>query len=396
MKSLSAPSKRKDAIILGGGSVGLSLALMLLKQGLQISLIDRRPPQSWAAPAEFDSRVYALNPQSCALLDTLGAWKYLDTSRIGIIKEMEVLGDAQGRLRFGDRSGYLAQVVEDGAIQSALRSVLHDLYGSAWFQVDEAHSLHLNPCDISIELNASPMLKASLLVGADGTNSWLRKTLKWESKRHEYKQQGVVINLSCSEPHNEIARQWFLDGEVIALLPLGGHHISLVWSAHQDQAQQLLALDSAALVNALRDKIGEPLGPLRALSQAQSFPLELVKVPKIAGERCALIGDAAHGVHPLAGQGLNLGFADAACLAQTIEERGAGPDVGDQSLLRRYARRRALPISLMQGVTDGLHQLFSQNTFIHRPLRNIGMNLVNTVPYLKSLIVSNAAGSPPR
>ncbi len=396
MKLLSPPSKRKDAIILGGGSVGLSLALMLLKQGLQISLIDRRPPQFWAAPAQFDTRVYALNPESCALLDTLGAWKYLDTYRIGIIKEMEVFGDAQGRLHFGDRSGYLAQVVEDGAIQSALRSVLHDLYGQAWFQVDEAHALHLNPCDISIELNASPSLNASLLVGADGTHSWLRKTLKWEAIRHDYQQRGVVINLSCSEPHNEIARQWFLDGEVIALLPLGGNHISLVWSAHQDKAQQLLALNSSDLINALRDKIGEPLGPLRALSQAQSFPLELVKVPKIAGERCALIGDAAHGVHPLAGQGLNLGFADAACLARTLKERGPGPDVGDQSLLRRYARRRALSISLMQGVTDGLHELFSQNALIYRPLRNIGMNLVNTLPFLKSMIMSNAAGSPPR
>jgi 2-octaprenyl-6-methoxyphenol hydroxylase len=146
------------------------------------------------------------------------------------------------------------------------------------------------------------------------------------------------------------------------------------------------------LVDAVRSKVGMPLGPLKALSPARGFPLQLVKVPKIAGERCALVGDAAHGIHPLAGQGLNLGFADAACLAQSIEERGLGPDVGDQSVLRRYMRRRALPVSLMQEVTDKLHLLFSQNTLIVRPLRNMGMNLVNNIPFLKSLLVSHAAG----
>ncbi len=396
MKLLSAPSKKNDVIILGGGSVGLSLALMLLNQGLRLSVIDRRQDLPWIPPAEFDTRVYALNPQSCALLEKLGAWKYLDTSRIGIIREMEVFGDDQGHLRFGERSNYLAKVVEDGAIQSALRSVLQAMYGQSWFQVNEVHSLHLNTSDISIELNASQSLSTSLLIGADGAQSWLRQTLNWEADRHDYRQQGIVMNLSCSEPHDQIARQWFIDGEVIALLPLGGNHISLVWSAHQDHAQSLLALESCDLVDALRSKIGMPLGPLKALSPARGFPLQLVKVPKIAGERCALVGDAAHGIHPLAGQGLNLGFADAACLAQSIEERGLGPDVGDQSVLRRYVRRRALPVSLMQEVTDKLHLLFSQNTLIVRPLRNMGMNLVNNIPFLKSLLVSHAAGSTER
>jgi hypothetical protein len=392
MKPLSVPSKKNDVIILGGGSVGLSLALMLLNQGLCLSLIDRRPSTPWIPPVEFDRRVYALNPQSCALLEKLGAWKYLDKSRIGIIKEMEVFGDDQGHLRFGDRSNYLAQVVEDGAIQAALRSVLQDMYGQSWFQVNEVHSLQLKKNDISIELNASQSLSASLLIGADGAQSWLRQTLNWEAHCHDYHQQGIVMNLCCSEPHHEIARQWFMDGEVIALLPLGGNHVSLVWSAYQDHAQTLLALEPCDFIDFLRCKIGTPLGPLQALSPARGFPLQLVKVPKIAGERCALIGDAAHGIHPLAGQGLNLGFADAECLAQSIEERGLGPHVGDQSVLRRYARRRALPVSLMQGVTDGLHHLFSQNLTTFRHLRNRGMNLVNNVPFLKSLIVSHAAG----
>lgn len=392
MKSVSSSAKTLDALILGGGSVGLSLASLLLQQGLNIQLIDRRPHPSWTPTNEFDARVYALNPQSCSLLERLGAWKYLDTSRIGIIKEMEVFGDAQGHLRFGDRSSYLAQVVEDGAIQSALLSALNEQYGQSWFQNEEITDLSVLKHAVTIELNSQKKLSSTLVVGADGSQSWLRQTLKWQADLYDYQQQGIVINLACTEPHNEIARQWFIKGEIIALLPLGGKQVSLVWSAHQEHAKQLLAADPPDLVQALRNQIGEPLGAVQALGQARGFPLRLIKVQKIAGERCALMGDAAHGIHPLAGQGLNLGFADAECLAQVIAERGPGPDIGDQSLLRRYARRRALPISLMQGVTDGLHHLFSKDQFPSRPLRNIGMNLVNHLPIFKALLVAHAAG----
>jgi len=393
MKSSPHTQNKQDAVILGGGSVGLSLALLLLRQGLRIQLLDRRAPLPWQATAAFDNRVYALNPQSCALLEQLGAWKYLDLSRMGVIQEMEVLGDAQGHLRFGERSSYLAKVVEEGAIQSALRNALHEQFGSSWFKVDEAQSIHNHGQDITLQCAQNGSFKTSLLVGADGGQSWLRQTLQWESHRKDYAQQGVVMNLACSEPHHNIARQWFINGEVIALLPLGGNHVSLVWSAHQDHASALLASEPAECIAALQGLMGEPLGPLQALGPAHGFPLYLLSVPKIAGERCALVGDAAHGVHPLAGQGLNLGFADVACLAQAIQERGPGPDVGDQSVLRLYARRRALPISLMQGVTDGLHVLFLKDDPILRPLRNIGMNWVNQLPLLKSLLVRNAAGA---
>jgi 2-polyprenylphenol 6-hydroxylase len=395
MKSFTTTSKKCDVIILGGGSVGLSLALMLLKQGLQVKLVDRRPLSSWSAPQGFDPRVYALNAQSCALLEECDAWKFLDTDRIGIIKEMEVWGDDNGQLRFGDRKDFLAKVVEDGAIQNALRTALNESFGHSWFMLDEAESIQTHAQDITLQLKQNQAITTSLLVGADGSQSWLRHALNWDVERHDYQQQGIVMNLSCSESHLDIARQWFIDGEIIALLPLGGHQVSLVWSAHQMHASQLLAGNTDSLLGELRNLIGEPLGSLTALTQAQGFPLSLVKVSKIAGEHCALIGDAAHGVHPLAGQGLNLGFADAECLARVIAERGLGPPTGDQSVLRRYARSRALPVFLMQGITNGLHGLFAKDDPILRPLRNMGMNMVNHLPILKSLLVANASGSQP-
>lgn len=393
MKSRSPHPSHLDVVILGAGSAGLSLALSLLDQGYRVQVLDRRPAKPWSAPPEFDTRVYALNTQSHDFLERLGVWKYLDPSRIGIIKEIQVTGDDESQLHLGDRKGDLAHVVEDGALQAALYRVLHERHGQGWFLVDEATEFVPSPKAATLNLRSGQTLTASLIVGADGAHSWLRSALGWAAHRTDYQQLGVVAHFACAQPHDEIARQWFIEGEIIALLPLGGNHVSLVWSAHTPHAEALIAHQKEPLVEALRERIGEPLGPMQQVSTAHGFPLALVKVPKIAGQRCALIGDAAHGVHPLAGQGLNLGFADADCLAQVIAHRGAGPDMGDESVLRRYARRRALPITLMQTVTDGLHSLFSQNTPLSRPLRQLGLNAVNRLTPLKSLLVCAAAGS---
>jgi ubiquinone biosynthesis UbiH/UbiF/VisC/COQ6 family hydroxylase len=234
---------------------------------------------------------------------------------------------------------------------------------------------------------------ARLIAGSDGGRSWLRSTMGWPAHVRDYAQQGVVVNFRCERPHLEVARQWFIDGEVIALLPLAGQHVALVWSAYEERVKNLLAGTPERRAETLRDQIGAPLGGLDEISAVRAFPLRLTRVPQVSGDRVVLLGDAAHGVHPLAGQGLNLGLADAACLADVLARRGGGPDIGDRSVLRRYARRRAGPVQTMQWTCDGLHRLFASPSPPLGRLRNIGLDLVDRAPLLKTLLAAAASGS---
>lgn len=382
----------RDVLVLGAGNVGLATALLLARQSLNVEVLDRRPLPTWNAPDGFDPRVYALNAGVRASLQRWGVWDRLDPTRIGLIEAMEVHGDAGGQLHFSGRGEPLAHVVEDGALQAALVSALDRELGPAWCRVAEPGALTIDAARAELDCGGALRLQARLLVGADGARSWLRQTLGWPEHTHEYQRQGVVANFRCARDHGNVARQWFSEGEVIALLPLGAGRVSLVWSAREAQARPLVEGEPGRCAAALAARIGEPLGTLEEISAPRSFPLRLVRVPRISGERAVLVGDAAHGVHPLAGQGLNLGLADAACLAEVLGKRGAGPDPGDAAVLRRYARRRAEAILAMQSVTDGLHRLFAAPGPAWRLLRNAGMHLVDRAPLLKSLLSAGAAG----
>lgn len=393
--SASARTALHDVLVLGAGSVGLATALMLARQGLDVRVIDRRPPQPWLPPPGFDARVYALNPAVRRRLQALGVWDALDARRIGVIAAMEVHGDAGGRLHFGDGQQPLAHVVEGGALQSALMTALDARNGRGWWHAGEPAGVRIDGQAAWLDCAAAGTPGARLLVGADGARSWLRQALGWPEQVRDYQRQGVVANFRCARPHGNVARQWFSAGEVIALLPLGGDHVSLVWSAHDALARTLVAGPPGDCARALAGRIGEPLGTLEEISAPQAFPLRLVRVPRISDARVALVGDAAHGVHPLAGQGLNLGLADAACLADVLAARGGGPDPGDAAVLRRYARQRAEPTFAMQSVTDGLHRLFDAPGPLARLLRNRGLDLVDRLPLLKTLLAAGAAGQDP-
>jgi ubiquinone biosynthesis UbiH/UbiF/VisC/COQ6 family hydroxylase len=392
MKSGAAEQEALDVIVLGAGNVGLAAALLLARQSLRVAVIDRRPLSAWQPAPGFDARVYALNPAVQSMLATLGVWSALDAARIGTIAAMEVHGDAGGALHFGDRGPPLARVVEDGALQAALAAALDARLGPGWLRVAEPVALRITSDRAILDCAAGAPLAARLIVGADGARSWLRDQMPCTVKLRDYQRAGVVANFACERPHDGIARQWFDQGEVIALLPLGGDHISLVWSAREGLARRLLDGPPGGIAAALADRIGTPLGQLSQISTAQAFPLRLLKVDTLCGPRTVLVGDAAHGVHPLAGQGLNLGLADAVCLSETIATRGAGPDPGDRAVLRRHARRRAEPTLAMQWVTDGLHRLFDVRDPLTRRIRNLGLDLVDRAPLLKSLLAGGAAG----
>jgi len=239
--------------------------------------------------------------------------------------------------------------------------------------------------------------QATLQVLAEGRDSATRARLGVRMPRSAYGQRGVAARLVSSQPHAGLARQWFRSPDVLALLPLDrpqpGHSLGLVWSVPDARADALMALPDTAFEQALMDATGAAAGTLTLASARAQWPLVLARAEAVCGPGWVLVGDAAHLVHPLAGQGLNLGLADVACLARVLAAREAWRPLGDQRLLRRYAREREMPTLAMGRVTDGLLQLFASERPALKELRNRGLRLVNALPPLKRALTARALGS---
>jgi ubiquinone biosynthesis UbiH/UbiF/VisC/COQ6 family hydroxylase len=244
-----------------------------------------------------------------------------------------------------------------------------------------------------LSLSDGKTLSAKLLIGADGRDSWVRQTVGLPAINTPYDEMGLVANFDCTLPHRGIARQWFRDDGVLAWLPLPGNRISIVWSTPDDHAKELLALSADELCTRVSAAGGHELGKLKLISPAAAFPLRLMRVPRTIAPRLALIGDAAHGIHPLSGHGINLGYQDAKALADLLAATSEWQDIGDERLLRRYQRARREETLLMQTTTHTLRRLFRENLPGLKPLRNIGMNLTNALPVLKNQLVRYALGA---
>ena len=242
-----------------------------------------------------------------------------------------------------------------------------------------------------LQLAGGESLSARVLVGADGVRSWVRQASGIAAVARPYGQTAVVANFACERAHRGRAYQWFRDdGGIVAWLPLPGRRVSMVWSAPDALAAELRAMPLEALAERVAAEGRHALGAFRGLAPAAGFPLQLVKVPAVVAHRLALVGDAAHGVHPLAGQGVNLGFGDAAALTRVLRERGPVADPGAPFLLDRYARQRAEPVFAMQTVTDALARLFGVTAPLVRSARNIGMAALNRFPPAKRLLAQTA------
>ena len=382
-----------DVVIIGGGLVGLSLARSLAGSGLTQALIEPQPPAPPPAGAAWDSRVYALSPGSAAFLESCGAWQRLDQARIARVERMRVFGDAPGaRIEF---SAYdaglreLAFIVENGRLHHALREAAceQDMrmhcpagWSTLEFQEDRAE----------IGLEDGTGLAARLVIGADGAESRVRRHAGISVRASDYRQLGVVANFSCEKSHDDTAYQWFMRDGVLALLPLPGRHASMVWSVSEERGRRLLAAPAAALAAEVEAASAGVLGALEVITPARGFPLKLQRVTHFTRPRLALVGDAAHNVHPLAGQGVNLGFRDARELSKVLGERGPQRDCGDISLLRRYERARREDVLAMQLATDGLQKLFNNDAVLLSSVRNLGLTLVDRQPWLKSFLVHHA------
>jgi ubiquinone biosynthesis UbiH/UbiF/VisC/COQ6 family hydroxylase len=391
--------KAFDVVIVGAGLVGAALALALREARVSVALVDPALDASDAsAPAvadDWDSRIYAISPSSVRLLAAIGAWPLPTPERAQACERMVVYGDAAGSALEFDawQSGEtaLAWMVESRSLAASLAAA-------------RGHASHVtairarpvgferNAARVRIVLDDGSAIDAALAVGADGARSWLRDAAVMDHRHLPYGEQGVVANFAIERSHDGTAFQWFRGDGVLAWLPLPGRRMSMVWSCKDDEAEALLALPPRDLCDRVAAAGRDGLGRLDLLTPARAFPLARVVVPRLVSERVALVGDAAHVVHPLAGQGVNLGFGDVAALAEVLARREVFRECGDGRLLRRYERSRREDILAMRSVTHGLDRLFAAPGAAPRWLRNTGLDLVGRLPGLKGLLARHALG----
>jgi ubiquinone biosynthesis UbiH/UbiF/VisC/COQ6 family hydroxylase len=382
-----------DLIVIGGGPVGIAVARAALGCSVAVVAQERRDIAA-ARPDGFDARVYALSPGNVAFLREIRAWQGVPPERLTPIHAMRVFGDRPGsQIEFDAyRAGVpeLAWTVEDGALQDAMWAAAQGREDIELFAPAACESLDAGPHKVRLTLRDGRTLSGALLVGADGASSFVREKAGIAVVDRGYGQSAVVANFECEKSHANTAFQWFQGGPVLALLPLPGRRTSMVWSLPSEQAESVARLDPDALCHAVGTASRHELGAVSLISAVRSYPLRRLSSARLVGPRVALAGDAAHVIHPLAGQGLNLGLQDARALAAAVMARGPVRDPGDFGVLRRYERERAEPILSMDFMVDGLLRLFgSRNDALSR-LRNAGLNLTGQLPVLKNLLMRRA------
>ncbi len=378
-----------DVVIVGGGLAGSALAVALQGHGLKLALVQAVAPAE--VEGEWDSRIYAVTPGNADFLRDLSVWNALDAQRIAPIHAMQVWGDAAQAAPSLQFDAYaaglpaLGYIAEERLLQAGLWNALDEVevYAPARCQqltwADDAAMLTLED---------GRQLTAKLVVGADGGNSWVRRQAGIAVHATPYEQQGVVANFATEKPHHNIARQWFRQDGILAWLPLPGQRMSMVWSAFDAQAQALMQLPADELCRTVAEAGFYALGELQLITPPAAFPLVMQRNQAMIAPRLALVGDAAHRVHPLAGQGINLGWRDVQMLAKVLTEQSG--DVGSWLCLRRYERARKADVLAMQGVTYGLQKLFNNDDPRLGWLRNTGLEAVNHIAPLKRLLMAQA------
>jgi 2-octaprenyl-6-methoxyphenol hydroxylase len=394
--------RRYEAIIAGGGFVGLTLALALAKlapAGFRVALIDAEPV---GASARGDARASALSAATRRLLTVLSVWSRLaDVAQpITSIEVTDSPLNASLRphmLGFDreDETGDAgASMVENRHLAGALHDAVAAEAAIETFAPNSAVDFRVSPFGVTVTLASGAEIEGALLVAADGRRSRLREQAGIKCVGWSYQQIGIVTTVAHAKPHHGRAVQHFLPDGPFAILPLKGNRSSIVWSEDTEKGEAIMAADEAGFVTELSRRFGHTLGDIALAGPRQSFPLDLQIARRFAGDRLVLIGDAAHAVHPLAGQGLNIGMRDVAALAEVlIEGARLGLDAGTPALLERYERWRRFDSAFSAAVMDGLNRLLSNDNAPLRALRDLGLGLVDRAPQLKRFLVREAAGA---
>lgn len=370
-------------IVAGGGPVGLAVALGLARRArLDVTVVERETPVPWVPDEAFDPRVYALSPASLNWLEATGV--RIDASRTAPVYAMEVWGDRAAAPLVLQRAMPLAAIVEHGALMQALGLAARDgmkMITGAVAQGWQAGELALAD---------GRTLEAGLVVAAEGRRSAVRDAAGLAVDRFDYQCMGVVANFACATPHRDVARQWFLGDSILALLPLPGRRVSMVWSLPNAAAQALLGSPAEQVAREVANAARLGRDELRTLTGVHAFPLVRQFARHWVAPGLALAGDAAHAIHPLAGQGVNLGFGDAAELTRQLAGRSRFSSVGDRAVLRRYERARREPALRMGAVTHRLRDLYLAPGETEAWLRNQGLGILNRLPAIKDRLIEAA------
>ena len=387
-----------DIVVVGAGLVGLSAAIAFAQQGKNVCLVDAKKPTIKLKKA-WDERVYALTPTTETWLKTIGVWAHVDASRVNLINAMHIFDDTGERplvLRDEDANlPKLGVIIENQNLMHALWQQLKALKtkNAAVTVITDAPCQSLNNTQQNsvLILTNGQQIVAKLIVAADGVDSWVRKQANISVTKKDFQQTAIVANFLAEKPHQNIARQWFAPHDVLALLPLPDKMVSMVWSVSTERAAELLALSGEELTHNVQHYSKSVLGTLKQVGKTQAFALNQQTAAQLIAERMALIGDAAHQIHPMAGQGVNLGFRDVMELASMATKCHAMQDVGDAMFLRRYERARKVDIVTMNQLTSGLDSLFASKISLLKKARQWGLQQLNDQVAIKKLLIQQVA-----
>ncbi len=394
-----AAAQRLEVAIVGAGPIGATLAALLTGIGLRVALIESGPPRTQAAvPLEEDSRVLAVTPASARLLRASGAWASIESQPLGHFRAMRVW-DAQGRGAVHFNSADLGEptlgfIITTPLLETALTQALQHRPLLTWHRPAELEGLKVEPDHVRIRLRNGTGLKAALVVGADGAQSTVRALAGIHHEIRDYQQCAVVCAVVTERPHGDTARQRFLATGPLAFLPLADpHRSSIVWSTTRDEARRLGEMPEGLFRSTLEGAFESALGGIVNCGPRARLPLQRAHAERYVAARIALVGDAAHRIHPLAGQGANLGLMDVAALAQVIHGACAqAQDPGALCVLRRYERWRKGENLAMLWAMDAFKELFGTSLLPVRLARNLGMDLTDRVPPVKRWIMRRAMG----
>lgn len=387
-----------DLLVVGGGMVGATLTCACLGKGWRIGLVENREPRRSWPRGEVDLHVSALNRASQRILERLDVWARIAQLGVSPYREMHVWDAGSGGGIHFDSAELgepdLGHIVENRVTQLALWERLEGAEEVTLLCPADVGEIELTTGAARLDLKDGRRIDARLLVGADGRDSWVRSRVGIATRGWPYDQRAIVANMQLREWHRETAWQRFLPTGPLAFLPLRDGRCSIVWSATESRAEELLGLDEASFRSELAAAIGGRLGPIDTIGPRAGFGLRLQHAEHYVKPRLALIGDAAHALHPLAGQGVNLGLLDAAALAAALDEaRDKQRDIGGLWALRRYERARRGDNLLMMTAMDGFKRLFSNASPPLTVLRGTGLSLADRLGPLKHLFMRHALRS---
>lgn len=387
---------KSDIIIIGSGLAGLTAAIGLAESGFEVTVVDRAPQGDLTAVA-YDGRASALAYASCQLFDALGIWDHMAPYAQPILEIRVSDGPSLLHLHFDHETlgdGPLGHMVENRHTRIALFERLQDVSGIKMLAPETVTDITRDKTSVTVELASGQTLAADLILGVDGRGSLVRQHAGIPVSSIDYKQHGIVCSIEHEFSHCGIAHERFLPSGPFAILPLTGNRSSLVWTEKSHLTETIVNLSDRAFESEVRRRVGDFLGEVKVVGGRWAYPLTLQYAQDYTADRLALLGDAAHGIHPISGQGLNLGLKDVAALVEVlVDARRVGLDIGSEGVLANYAQWRTTDNASVYAITDGFNRLFSNDIEPIKLIRDVGMAAVDQVVPLKNFFMQHARGT---